>query len=311
MMRILLLGGTGYIGSRVAEQFLSAGHQVAVVHRGRQSVPPGSVSLIVDRREPGLLTAALAGFHPEALIDMIAYTVTDVDGVLPALPEQLRRVTLISSGDVYQAYGAFLGLEPPPSSPGPAAEGGLLRRSRYPYRGQARSPDDLLHGYDKILVEERYRDHLSVPVTTLRLPMVYGPGDPHQRVAGDLCRLRDAPGGLLQLHPAEAAWRCTRGYVDDVAAAIALATVHPGALGKTYNVGELDPLTTQEWLAAIAQAFDVPAAIRSNPSVAPSHPADWTVSVVSATGLIRNELGYVEPVGRAKGLRRTARAAAA
>ncbi len=273
-------------------------------------MPPGSVSFLLDRRDQSRLTAALATFHPEALIDMIAYTVTDVDVLLPALTQQLRHVTLISSGDVYQAYGAFLRLEPPPSSPGPAPEAGELRRSRYPYRSRALSPDDLLHDYDKILVEERYRDHSPVPVTTLRLPMVYGPGDPHGRVAANVRRLRDAPEGLY-LNSAEAAWRCTRGYVDDVAAAIAVATVHPDALGRTYNIGESDALTTQEWLTALAQAFDLPATIHPSPMIAPSHPADWSVSVVSATSRIRTELAFVEPVGRTTGLRRCVSVAAA
>jgi nucleoside-diphosphate-sugar epimerase len=308
-MRILLLGGSGFIGSRVAEHLLLSGHEVAVVHRGGRPVPPGSVSLLADCRESGRLTTALATFHPEALIDLIAYAVTDVDRVLAALTGQLRRLTLISSGDVYSAYGAFLGQEPPPPNAEPAPESGALRRSRYPYRTQASSPDDVRHDYDKILVEERYRDRSPAPVTTLRLPMVYGPGDPHQRVAADIARLRDAPGGVLELYPDEAAWRCTRGYADDVAAAIALATTHPEALGRTYNVGELDALTTREWLAAIAQAIEAPTVIRESPTALPSLPANWTLSVLSATDRIRRELGYVEPVGRVEAVRRTARAA--
>jgi nucleoside-diphosphate-sugar epimerase len=87
--------------------------------------------------------------------------------------------------------------------------------------------------------------------------------------------------------------------------------VHPDALGRTYNIGESDALTTQEWLTALAQAFDVPATIHPSPVVAPSRPADWSVSVVTATKRIRSELGYVEPVGRATGLRRCVSAAAA
>jgi nucleoside-diphosphate-sugar epimerase len=310
-MRVLLLGGTGFIGRRVVEHLLLTKHEVAVVHRGRQPVPPGSVSLLVDGRELRPLTAALAAFDPEAVIDMIAYTVADVTRILPALPGGLRRLTLISSGDVYAAYGAFLEQEPPPTNPEPASEDGALRRSRYPYRSRAPAPDDMLHDYDKILVEQRYRDGSTAPVTMLRLPMVYGPDDPHQRVAADLRRLRDAPDGLLQLHPLEAAWRCTRGYLDDVAAAIALATTHSEALGRTYNLGEPDALTTQEWLAEIAQAAELDIAIRTSGAALPSQPANWTVPVVSATDRIRRELGFLELVGRAEGLRRTVRAAAA
>jgi nucleoside-diphosphate-sugar epimerase len=307
-MRILLLGGTGFIGSLVVEHLLLASHEVAVVHRGHQPVPPGSVSLIADRDDPGLLKAAVEAFHPEALIEMIAYTATDADHVLAVLPTQLRRLTVVSSGDVYATYGAFLGQEPPPQSANPSTETAALRRGRYPYRAKATSPTDVLYDYDKILVEERYRDRSPVPVTILRLPMVYGPSDPNRRVAADLARFRDAPGGVLELHPEEAAWRCTRGYVVDVAAAIALATTRPEALGRTYNVGDVDAWTTREWLAAIGQSIESPTTIRERPTAVPSLPANWTVSIVSATDRIRRELGYVEPIGRTEGVRRSARA---
>jgi nucleoside-diphosphate-sugar epimerase len=310
-MRILLLGGTGFIGSLVVEHLLLTGHEVAVVHRGHRPVPPGSASLIADRGEPGPLSAALETFHPEALIDMIAYTAADADRVLAVLPAHLRRLTVVSSGDVYASYGAFLGHEPPPQSSDPSPETGALRRGRFPYRAQATSPADVRHGYDKILVEERYRDRSPVPVTILRLPMVHGPRDPHHRVAPDIARLQDAPGGVLELHPEEAAWRCTRGYVVDVAAAIALATTHPDALGQTYNVGEVDAWTTREWLEVIAQSIESPTIVRESSTAVPSLSANWTTSVLIATDQIRKELGYVEPIGRTEGVRRSARAVSA
>ena len=304
-MRLLLLGGTGFIGTPVAEQLIRGGHEVAVVHRGRQSPPPGVVSLIVDRRDIGALARAMAAFDPDGIVDLIAYTAADVGQALAALPKRLLRLTVISSGDVYAAYGAFRGLEPPPQNLAPAFEDGALRQSRYPYRAHAASTDDLLHDYDKILVEERCRLESPVPLTILRLPMVYGPLDPHRRVGAEVGRLRDAPGGILALHPAEAVWRCTRGYVEDVARAIGLAATHPEAVGRTYNVGERDALTTVEWLTAIADATGSKTRIVSTASATPSQPVNWSVPVVAATGRIRRELGDVEPVGRTEGLRRS------
>lgn len=308
-MRIVLLGSTGFIGAHVAEHLLLAGHAVAVVHRGHRPVPADAVSLIADRGEPGPLCAALETFRPDALVDMIAYTAADADQVLAVLPSQLRRLTVVSSGDVYASYGAFLGHEPPPQSPDPSPETGTLRGGRYPYRAQSTSPADVRYGYDKILVEERYRGRSPVSVTILRLPMVYGPDDPNQRVAQAMARLRDATGGVLEIHPEEAAWRCTRGYVLDVAAAIALATTHPAALGRIYNVGEQDPWTTRRWLESIARCMQSSTAVRESPDAAPAFPACWSVSVVAATDRIRMELGYVEPVGRTEGIRRSVEAA--
>jgi len=303
-VRIALLGGTGFIGSRVARELVSAGHTVLVVHRGRRPAPARCASSVTDRADGSGLARALAEFETQTLLDMIAYTERDVEQVLPALPAGLRRIVVISSGDVYQTYGAFLGLEPPDSVAESTGEEAPLRSSRYPYRATARSRDDMLFDYDKVLVESRYRE-APTPVTTLRLPMVYGPGDPNARVATERRRLRSAVGGVLELNPGEAAWRCTRGYVDDVARAVALATTQRAASGRTYNVGETDALATADWLAEIARATGEPIAIRTSPEVAPSRRGEWTVSLVADTGRIRRELSFVEPVGRRAGLLRT------
>ena len=49
-------------------------------------------------------------------------------------------------------------------------------------------------------------------------------------------------------------WRATKGYVEDVARAIALAATAPGTAGRIYNVGEPDTLTELEWAERIARA---------------------------------------------------------
>jgi nucleoside-diphosphate-sugar epimerase len=59
-----------------------------------------------------------------------------------------------------------------------------LRAQRFPYRAQAASPADFRYSYEKILVEESFGTHSPVPVTVLRLPMVYGPGDAQERASG-------------------------------------------------------------------------------------------------------------------------------
>jgi nucleoside-diphosphate-sugar epimerase len=99
--------------------------------------------------------------------------------------------------------------------------------------------------------------------------------------------------------------------VTDVAAAIALAGTRPDAAGRIYNVGEPDALTQLEWLQALATTLGRLDAVRIDPQVPPSLPARWTVPLVVSTQRIRQELGYVEPIGRSEGLRRTVSQAAA
>jgi nucleoside-diphosphate-sugar epimerase len=129
------------------------------------------------------------------------------------------------------------------------------------------------------------------------------------RVGGYLRRLA-AGSSPLRLNFAEAQWRCTRGYVEDVACAIALAAVNDRAAGEVYNVGETEALTEQAWAVAIAAAARWPGCVVPDPSVPATLQANWSVPLTMDTSRIRAQLGYEEPVGRVEGVRRTVQAAA-
>jgi nucleoside-diphosphate-sugar epimerase len=304
-MRITLLGGTGFIGHHVTSWLVEAGQDVSVIHRGQTPARlPGVRSLIADRHDPSLLRHTLSAAAPAVLIDMTAYSGDDMSRLLAALPTSLERLVLISSGDVYWTYATFLGLDSALPPARPLDEDAPLREQRYPYRPRANDPDDLLYQYDKIEVERVARSDAGVPVTILRLPMVYGPGDRQQRVGGYLERFRTGV-ELLRLNAAEAAWRCTRGYVEDVAWAIQLAALDPRAAGEIFNLGETDALSQAEWVRAIATAADWRGRVIPDPAEPPTLAANWEIPLLANSGRIRRVLGFHERVGRDEGLRRT------
>src|SRR5271169_2136075 len=76
-MKVLVTGGAGYIGSVVAEQLLSAGHQVIVIDnlsRGhRQAVPMGAELVVGDLADKEKLTTLFRLHHFEAVLHFAAF----------------------------------------------------------------------------------------------------------------------------------------------------------------------------------------------------------------------------------------------
>ncbi|MGB6942671.1 MAG: NAD-dependent epimerase/dehydratase family protein [Bryobacteraceae bacterium] len=223
------------------------------------------------------------------------------------------RVVAISSQDVYRAYGVLIGREPGPPQPTPLTEESEVRRQLHPYnvehlRAAQSAFPWITEDYDKIPVEQTVLGDSALPGTVLRLPMVYGPGDPLHRFFPALKRMDDnRPAILLEegyarLHP-------PRGYVEDIAAAIALATVSNRAARKIYNIASDQQFTELEWAQKIGQVAGWKGSVLALPKdQTPAHlltplntEQDWLVS----SARIREELGYAEPVPLDVGIART------
>jgi nucleoside-diphosphate-sugar epimerase len=305
-MRILILGGTRFIGPHVVRRLHHEGHHVAVFHRGRtQAELPGDIlHLIGVRLDLSASTTAFRSFAPQVVVDMIAYTEADARSLVATFRGLAERTVILSSGDVYRAYGRFIGTEPGPVEAVPLAEDAPLREVFFPYRSMAKTPDDLEYGYDKIPVERVVLAEPDLPATVLRLPMVYGPDDYQHRLYDYLRRMDDGRRAIL-LDERMAGWRCTRGYVEDVAAAIVLAIRDPRAAGQIYNVGEATAWTEAEWMRRIGQVVGWRGQVVTVPPGRLAVPGNVEQDLVMETSRIRRELGYTEMTSPMEALTRT------
>src|ERR1700733_7920992 len=257
-MRILLIGGNGFIGRYVMAALQEQGHSIAVFQRGTKAAAAGVEQIQGDRSQLSASATALQLFAPEVVIDLVISSGAQAEELMTIFRGAARRVIMLSSMDVYRAIGISQGTESGPLQEVPLTEESELRRNLHPY-----PPETLQHlrkifswmtdDYDKIPAERTVINDPELPGTVLRLPMVYGPGDPLHRFYPTLKRIDDnRPAILLEqgyarLHP-------PRGYVEDVAAAIALVTVSDRSAGRIYNVASDQQFTELEWAQKIGQA---------------------------------------------------------
>ncbi|MFF4057536.1 SDR family oxidoreductase [Streptomyces sp. NPDC001668] len=100
-MRLLLLGGTEFVGRAVAEAALEAGWEVTAFHRGRHAPVAGVRSLHGDRTDPDGLTALTEGGGWDLVVDTWSGAPRAVRAVARLLRDRADRYTYVSSCSVY------------------------------------------------------------------------------------------------------------------------------------------------------------------------------------------------------------------
>ena len=185
-MRLLVIGGTGFVGSRIVTRLSRMGHKVTVAHRGETEADlPASVRHIHHPALGFLQTEFVVGVadelrrvDPEVVLHMNPANDVDAQVVMSTFRGVARRVVGISSIDVYRTHGRMHLIEPGPPDPVPLREDAPLREQLYAdQRIRPGSPP-----VDKILAEREILGDSNLPGTILRWGMVYGPGDPQHRL---------------------------------------------------------------------------------------------------------------------------------
>jgi 2'-hydroxyisoflavone reductase len=174
-MRLLVLGGTHFLGRHVASAALDSGHEVATFTRGVSGEPPAGVrALHGDRDDPAALPAALDGWAPELVVDTSCQTRAAARNAAAALAG-VRGYAFVSSLNAYANW-----------PPGPIG----------PEDGEPTwTTDDDEYGPVKAFAEREIGAALPGRFLTARAGLIIGPHDRVDRLGWWLRRI--ARGGRV------------------------------------------------------------------------------------------------------------------
>ncbi len=240
-MRLLIIGGTVFLGRHLAELALARGHELTLFTRGQHNPElfPAAERLRGDRKSD---LAALAGRSWDAVIDTCGYVPRDVRASAEFLAPNVGLYTFISTVSVYPTYER-------PGIDENEPVGVLADPSVEEVTGET-------YGPLKALCEQAAEAAMPGRVLTIRPGLIVGPHDPTDRFTywpwrvarGGPFLAPEGPGYLVQ-------------YIDvrDLAA-WTLTMVEAGRTGVYNATGPAAPQPLGELLAACAEAAGVPAA---------------------------------------------------
>jgi nucleoside-diphosphate-sugar epimerase len=301
-MKVLIIGGTGFIGNHVTQMFVQNGHQVAVFHRNKKTFDASLnlVEIIGYRDNIISFKKEFHSFKPDLVIDTIAYIAQDIWGLQLALKGVTNNLLLLSSGDVYKAYDTFhKNLSDVDNSL--LTEKSELRNRLYPYKPESvYKYDELLFNYDKIIVETMVQEKIF-NTTILRLPAVFGEEDKQQKLSEYIKpMLTNQPS--IMLNAKKANWIWTRSFVENVAYGIYLAATNKAAKNEIFNLGDIN-LKEFDLITKLKELSGWKGDIIIDDNI--SEPFNYAQNIQMDNSKIKQVLNYAAPINEESALLKT------
>ncbi|MGB3766062.1 MAG: NAD-dependent epimerase/dehydratase family protein [Phormidesmis sp.] len=207
-MRILVIGGTRFIGVYLTRQLVEAGHEVVLLNRGNHPAPvDGLETIVCDRTSPTSLKSALAGRSFDAIYDNNGRELAHTQPLADLFKGQLQHYIYASSAGVYAKSDQMPHVEGDPVDP----------NSRH--KGKHHT--------------EGYLKSSGIPFTAIRPVYIYGPQNYNPLEQWFFDRLvRDRPipipgSGMALTH---------LGHCQDLATAMVSVLGNAKAIGQIYNI---------------------------------------------------------------------------
>ncbi len=239
-MRILIIGGTGFLGGRTAGYLLQRGHQVTLFHRGyapgRLAPQPHLDTFRGDRHDARDLAEVQRHGHFDAVFDFVAYEPGESRLAIEAFSGRIGRFIHCSTVSVYMVSDQVVCPITEDQDQAPLM----------PF--WERNPFGMEYGINKRACEELlWQAHTErrLNVSMLRPTFISGPHDPARRDFFWIERLLQ--GGSL-LVPGSGDFAFQSVFVDDAARAFADLLEHEVSIGKVYNLAAEEILSLNEYL---------------------------------------------------------------
>jgi nucleoside-diphosphate-sugar epimerase len=247
-MKVLVIGGTLFIGRQLVEELVKGGHEVSILHRRpKHDFGRRVENIMADRNDVVAVREALATRRFEVVFDNVydwqrGTTAEQVEAAVRAAGDRLNRYIFLSS---VAAYGDGLNhKESDPLAAGYHSD---------PYIRNKAATERLLF---------RMHTQRGLPVVTFRPPFVYGPNNPFYREQFFWDRLR---AGRPIVIPGDGHRLMQFVYVNDLVHAMVRAMEEPRAAGEAFNIGDPKPLTQVEVVERLARTANIEAALVRTP----------------------------------------------
>lgn len=207
-MRILMMGGTRFIGVYLSQILVDQGHEVVLFNRGNHPpAVPGLKQIQGDRTDAAQLQAKLASETFDAIFDNNGRKLSDTQPLATLFKDRVQHFVYMSSAGVYLKSDQMPHREADPTDP----------KSRH--LGKAEAEADLVAQ--------------GLPFTSIRPTYIYGPKNYNDVEAWFFDRIvRQRPIPI----PGNGQHITQLGHVQDLAQAMAAVLGNPKAIGQIYNI---------------------------------------------------------------------------
>ena len=243
-MKVLLIGGGGFIGSNIVDALINNGDLVTIITRGKSKQlfkPHQNLTIMHGNRSDKKFMSSVADLLFDAVIDMTAFVENDSASAIKIFEGKTSHFIHTSTVSVYMVSND---VQCPITED--QDKGKLMEL-------WGMNPFGMQYGIDKRKCEDvlwKAHEEKNYPVTFVRPPYVCGPHDPMARDYFWIQRILD-DGPLLI--PGAGDFASQHIYVKDLAKAYLMLLQNESTIGHAYNVASEEIYSLNDYLDSLCK----------------------------------------------------------